>query len=267
MISPWATTFNLTVKKCEERPDRPTGDVIYRLIDLFTTHNGSWEPGGALGAVPQWARERYLRPLGAQDYFDDAGGDHHLFARVLDVDGKPIVRDNLIRYWSDGFEKLGDSNYRGYATMTPKHHSGWANQPIYNSFSPERGESGAWCWCPEGAADVAVGGGLPNNQHISFFAVWQAEPAAPRQQPQRPTEREEQTPPIARLEAIRRRAWAQMNIRFERESAFANYARVHNLGAPLTNEYELAGYRAQGYALGIVYAPREDLSQIDHMSW
>ena len=267
MISRWATDFNVTIKKCEERPDRPTGDVIYRVVDLFTTHNGSWEPGDALGAVPQWARAKYLRPLGATDYFDDAGGDHHIFAKVLDLDGKPILRDNLIRLWSDGFDKLGDPAYRGYVTMTPKRISGWANQPLFNSFSPERGERGAWCWCPEGASDVVAGGGLPNNQHISFFAVWQAEPVTTPQHPRPPVERDESAPAALRLESLRRRAWEQLNVRFTRESVFANYARVHNLGAPLTNEYDLSGYRAQGFAQGIVYAPRDDQSKTSHMSW
>ena len=44
MISRWATDLNVEVRKCEDRPDHPTGDTVYRLIDLFTTHNGSWDP-------------------------------------------------------------------------------------------------------------------------------------------------------------------------------------------------------------------------------
>ncbi len=155
--------------------------------------------------MPQWARAKYLRPLGAPDFFDDAGGDHHIFAKVLDVDGTPITRDNLIRFWSDGFDKLGDPAYRGYAAMSPKRISGWANQPIFNSFSPERGEHGAWCWCPQGASDVVVGGGLPNNRHISFFAVWQAQPAGTRDEPSSPVDHETQTPPAALLDELRNR--------------------------------------------------------------
>lgn len=178
MISDWSTRFNVKVIRCEDRPDRPAGDIVYRLIDLFTTESGSWEPSDKLGAVTPWAREKYLRPLSAPDFFDDAGGDHHLFARVLDASGRPMVAEGLVRFWSDGLERLGDPHYNGFISVTPKQHSGWANQPVFNSFSPERGERGAWCWCPKGPSDVVAGGGLPNNHHISFFAVWQA---APRQ--------------------------------------------------------------------------------------
>jgi hypothetical protein len=174
-ISAWAQKFNLVVKRCEERPDRPQGDIVYRVKDVFTTLLGSWDPSSGYGAIPQWARDAYLKPWGAVDYFDDGGADHSLFALVLDLDGKSVKTEKLVRYWSDGFDKLGDPGYTGYARMTPKPGSGWAKNDIWNSFSPERGEQGAWSWCPEGAADVIVGGGMPNNNHVSTFVVWQAE--------------------------------------------------------------------------------------------
>ncbi len=94
--------------------------------------------------------------------------------------------------------------------------------------------------------------------------MWQAEPAALLKQPQRPTERE-QTPPIVRLEAIRRRG-VGADERTLRAGIASPTMRVHNLGAPLTNEYELAGWllRATPSASS---TPPADLSQIDHMSW
>jgi hypothetical protein len=83
-ISDWVSRFNVSVRRNEERPDNPPGEVVYRLTELFTTRDGSWEPSDKPGTLPQWARDEHLRPFGAPDYFDDAGGDHHLFARVLD---------------------------------------------------------------------------------------------------------------------------------------------------------------------------------------
>ncbi len=173
--SEWVDKFNYAVKSCEDRPDHPRGDIVYRVKEIFTTLLGSWEPSSGYGAIPQWARDAYLKPWGAADYFDDAGADHSLFALVLDLDGKPVKTGELVRFWSDGFSRLGDASYRDYAHVTPKPGSGWARLDIYNNFVPERGEQGAWCWCPEGAADVVVGGGLPNNHHVSTFVVWQAE--------------------------------------------------------------------------------------------
>ena len=174
-ISDWAQKFNLSVKPCEERPDQPQGDIVYRIRDIFTTLLGSWDPSDGYGAIPQWARDAYLKPWGADDYFDEGGADHNLFALVLDLDGKPVKAGTLIRFWPDGFAKLGDASYTGYLRLDPKPRSGWANIDIWNNFTPENHEHGAWCWCPEGASDVIVGGGMPNKHHVSTFAVWQAE--------------------------------------------------------------------------------------------
>ena len=174
-ISDWAQKFNLAVKRCEERPDHPQGDIVYRVKDVFTTLLGSWDPSTDYGAIPQWARDAYLKPWGAEDYFDEGGADHNLFALVLDLDGKPVKAGTSIRYWAEGFEKLGDAGYNGYLRVEPKPRSGWANIDIWNNFTPENGERGAWSWCPERASDVIVGGGMPNKHHVSTFAVWQAE--------------------------------------------------------------------------------------------
>lgn len=267
MISKWATDLNVVVRKCEDRPDQPAGDTVYRLVDLFTTHSGSWEPADRVGSVPQWARDRYLRPFGAPDYFDDAGADHNLFARVLDAAGQPIVRRDLIRFWSDGFDKLGDPGYADYIHATPKEQSGWANQPMFNSFSPARGERGAWCWCPEGAADVVVGGGMPDNQHISFFAVWQEQPRQQRDAHESSEPRQDQPPTVRDLERIRQEVLQHVDVDFDRDSVFANHARIHSLGAPLTAELLVDRYRVQAFALGIVYAPDGQWELTDHMGW
>lgn len=50
-------------------------------------------------------------------------------------------------------------------------------------------------------------------------------------------------------------------------AAFPSYARTHGLGAPLTGEVNVATYRLQGYALGIVYALVPNWAATVHMSW
>lgn len=280
----WIDHFKVTVKRAEERPDQPGGDIVYRLTDLFTTRDGSWEPQpGHMGSIPQWARDKYLRPSDADDYFDDAGGDTHLFARVLDLDGKPLIDRDLICYWSDGFHQLGNPNYKGYTLMTPKEKSGWANLAMSDGsgFVPERNEHGPWCWCPQGAADVVVGGGLPANHHISYFAVWQAErrgvASPPADQPEQQGEGHSPSssvvvPPSGDLDAdladaVRAESWRQTGVAYNRGSSFADHARQHGLGAPLTNEYNIGNIRAQGFTGGIVYARIGDWHNIQHMTW
>ena len=182
----WVAPLNIKIKRIEERPDQvPPGDVVYLLKDIFTTANGSWENQGRYGAIDQWARDTYLKPFGNPEYFDDAGADHHLFAAILDVNGK-LIKNADILYWSDGFDKLGDPNYDGYVMGSlgaryprTKDKSGWANIEMSggSSYAPDRGESGPWCWTPFGLpAEVICGGGMPLKNHISMFAVWQAVP-------------------------------------------------------------------------------------------
>ena len=144
------------------------------IKDVFTTINGSWEPTDDYGSIPQWARDDYLKPFGAPDYFDDAGGDHHLFAAVIGDDGE-LLRLKDIVYWSDGFDVVNDPTYNEYIYRQTKYHSGWINIPIGpgSSYVPERGEMGPWCWMPTGGAETICGGGLPAKRHISTFVVWQ----------------------------------------------------------------------------------------------
>ena len=174
LISPGAIKLGLSAAP---RNALPGAVHTYELRHLFTTQTGSWDPAGRPYDVPDWARSAYLKPGNAPDYFDDAGGDHHLFARVEDESGTPISA--TIRFWSrDGLHI--DSK----ATGDKK--SGWANIPIWSTFNPDRGERGAWLWGPDGALAVADGGGLPNNEHVSSFAVWRRVAIAAN--PDQPTE-------------------------------------------------------------------------------
>lgn len=271
-VGEWIQPLNISIKRAEERPDNPQGDLVFRVIDLFTTRDGSWDPRpGHMGSVSQWARDAYLRPWDAPDRFDDAGGDHHLFARVLGLNGAPLTDTDLVQYWSDGFQQLGNPQYNGYAHITPKNHSGWANLVMSggSNYVPERGEQGPWCWCPRGAADVVVGAGMPANHHVSVFAVWQAQQRNATPPVDEPHD-EPIVPPVADVPAmtsIRQEAWRQVGVAFNRDSSFASYARVHALGAPLTNEFDIPPFRAQGFVGGIVYAPIGQWDLIQHVAW
>ena len=161
----------------------PAGDYVYLIKDIFTTRDGSWDPKNVYGGVDQWARDTYLKPFGDPEYFDDAGADHHLFAAILDKDGKLLKNMDML-YWSDGFAQLGNPAYNGYVQGSngfryprTKERSGWANIVMDpgSNYVPERGEMGPWCWVPFGLpAEVMCGGGMPAKQHISVFVVWQA---------------------------------------------------------------------------------------------
>ena len=163
-ISEWATKFNSEV--IPFTGGQP-GDVVYRLVDLFTTRNGSWEPSNVPGSVPQWARDAYLKPPNHPQYNDDGGADRHLFGAVRQEDGT-LTPFFPITFWTY------DDN--GNHTVQQAKRHGWANIVLYgsSSFVPERGERGPWAWQPAAVnADIVVGGGLPANWHVSWFAVWE----------------------------------------------------------------------------------------------
>ncbi|MEX1020862.1 MAG: M23 family metallopeptidase [Litorilinea sp.] len=178
-LSPWVAHYNIgftpAFQPVAAAANTDPDALVYLVKDIFTTRNGAWEPDDQPGSVPAWARAAYLRPLGAPDYFDDAGADHHLFAAVIGLDGQ-FLRELPIAFWSDGLHQAQNTDYTGYVYRTTKEKSGWANIVIgpSSSFVPERGEAGPWCWAPTGQAEIATGGGLPAKHHISTFVVWQA---------------------------------------------------------------------------------------------
>ena len=308
-IGQWADDFNMSIRPFHARPDAATllddeglngEDVVYVLKDLFTTRNGSWEGSDKPGSVPEWAHE-YLRPVGAPDFFDDAGGDHHLFAAVIGLDGRYIPQKRII-FWSDGIDKLADAGYQGYVHRETKERSGWINIPIGpgSSFVPERGESGPWCWAPTGAADVICGGGLPAKQHVSTFAVWQAirREDLPEERPDEgksegrtiflPFIRAGVTDPSAQsgsgsaeipdpiiqsglssgmMQNLRAAAWQSIGIEGKVDSPLAQYARQHELGMPVTEEFSVQDYLVQGFQLGIVYVRSGDIENVAHCQW
>ena len=89
-VSDWIDHMNMRLFAIDERGDEVDEDSesVFLIKDVFTTINGSWEVSDAPYAIPQWARDEYLKPWGAPDYFDDAGADHHIFAAVIGLDGQ-----------------------------------------------------------------------------------------------------------------------------------------------------------------------------------
>lgn len=198
MISVEAVKFNVSIIRAT-----PVNGKVYRVKDVFTTRDGSWEPSSIPGGIPQWARDTYLKPWGSPDYFDDAGADHHVLGGVYDEATKRMVKTAIIHYytWTDN---------ANHADMPVKEKSGWANIIAFNKFSPgsdmnpDTGERGAWAWYPRVPgvpADEVRGGGMPDGWHVSWFATWTLETDAVVEPP--PTE----DPRIAKLDTWAR-AWS-----------------------------------------------------------
>lgn len=68
-------------------------------------------------------------------------------------------------------------------------------------------------------------------------------------------------------ERLREAAWNAKGIPYNRDAAFARYAREHGLGNPETPELDVNGYRLQGYSGGIVFARIGDWANTCHIEW
>lgn len=83
----------------------------------------------------------------------------------------------------------------------------------------------------------------------------------------------EPTPPPAKPldETLRNAAWNRRGLAYNPELAFPRYARQHNLGSPLTSEFDVTWegkvYRVQGFTGGIVYAEVGDWGNIKTIGW
>jgi hypothetical protein len=151
------------------RPD----DLVFCLVDLFTTLNGSWEVGGqpAPYGIEQWAQDAYLFPIGHPRNNPGAGGDHNSFAMCLDPAGNPYPDAGFL-WASNGAQHLQPPTDPSQVVARNAEGShGWANIPLFNNVQP--GGHG-WTAGKFGIADLVDGIGMPNNWHVSTFSVWQA---------------------------------------------------------------------------------------------
>lgn len=207
--------LNLQILPLHERADfrasdmRPD-DLVFVLVDLWTTFNGSWDVGAqpAPYGVVQWARQDYLFPPSHPRYNPDGGGDHHLFGMTFDPLGNPYPEAGVV-FAPNGAIHLQPPVDPGQVILrTPSGAHGFANIPIWNNIptgvrsadmepeplpepTPEELAIYAelsqrtaenieaqsipgWSWAKFGMADIVQGGGLPNNWHVSTFAVWRA---------------------------------------------------------------------------------------------
>jgi len=79
------------------------------------------------------------------------------------------------------------------------------------------------------------------------------------------------TPPLPLDETLRNAAWNRRGIAYNPDAAFPRYARLRNLGSPLTQEFDVVWtgktYRVQGFTGAILYCEVGDWSNVKSMSW
>jgi hypothetical protein len=71
------------------------------------------------------------------------------------------------------------------------------------------------------------------------------------------------------VEQVRNAAWNHTGsgVAYNPTSAFVKYAKANNLGHPVTNEFDVNGYRGQGFNSAVIYAKIDDYNNIQVASW
>jgi hypothetical protein len=119
---------------------------MLKVVDRFTTRDGSWEPSNLPFSITQIAAEKYKGIPGA-------GGAAHIFV-------KAPVGSVVDFYTTDG--KL--SNLKIVDA------SGWCNFNLWASSAFWGKDNGPWAVSVNGT-EVARGLGLPEGLHVSTFLV------------------------------------------------------------------------------------------------
>jgi len=74
--------------------------------------------------------------------------------------------------------------------------------------------------------------------------------------------------PIHNLEdSVRASAWQRIKIPYNPEAAYPKLARKYGLGVPVTSEYDIQGFRIQGYTGGIIYCPIGKWNEVKITDW
>ena len=108
-----------------------------------------------------------------------------------------------------------------------------------------------------------------NAFHVGYILTFQKWVVPPDEKPEPP---EPPVPPIEITDdIIREAAWNHLypacGVRFNPTAAFQAVARIRGYGAPVTNEFDVDGYRVHGFVLKILWAGIGDWQDIREVDW
>lgn len=166
---------NISILPWSARPDISkwsSATVVYELKDIWTTINGSWDYMGRFG-IDQWARDTWLGKC------NQGGGDHNIVVNCINAQGSFMTGKGMM--FQSGDPAAIDARINDLASWTKFNIPGGLDWPAVDLFSsstyfPDQGKQGPWLIMPYGLSDVVCGVGMPYQQHISTFCVWEEKP-------------------------------------------------------------------------------------------
>lgn len=159
---------------------------------------------------------------------------------------------------------------------------GWSMDPTYPAITPQMHADmvrdilayptpshylGDCFWLWQGSGAWAGASWKRNSQHmqsadlpvVQMLKEWQPDVPEPDFPPDEPD--------ALSPEDARDIGWRALGVPLNPGAAFFRYAQAHNLGYPLTPEWDERGYRFQAFSGGLVYAPVGQWDLTTHVSW
>jgi len=259
--------------------DPPSGDYANYGIAYTQPEGAGW-----------YVSEIRHIPVGANGGYP---GNHNIYVNTYDWEGWPNdpetaewalhipVRHVQVAYWCSGEDTPSPNNEHWVVQET------WPDSPdgegldfplfsqntckvaVWEVGVPSSIVSGIHTRHPDEGEDVRVG---HHSFRIFFTRLESAEPT-PRPTP---TPAPTWTPgatvmPVDAEQMIREASWNHAypvgGVRFNPSAAFQALARTRGYGAPVTNEFDIDGYRVQGFVLKILWAGIGDWDNIMELEW
>ncbi len=202
---------------------------------------------------------------------DEALGSGYIFVKVLDQEGQPIENASFLVVRRDASDQVPTkAAIDGY----------WGNYAMYGNLGTYKVRVNHLGHPSEAVTGLGLGREDDPDlwtrtafrltfQLVPGTATGEPEPE-PEPEPVEPTEPSEEE----RQQALREALLAGAEVRsvpVNRQSLFYRYAVEHDLGEKVSDEFTLehegVTYRAQAFEGGVVYAPAQQLDQIDHVTY
>lgn len=216
----------------------------------------SVQPANVMAGAPYWklVEARCANPN------TEFGGDHHVYIEAVDENGQQLRNIQA---------QIQQGNEIHWPVLDKNLNEPGANWPLFRGATvfvsmagdsdrvgPLHTERGAY-----------KGGDLFHHAWYLKFqrTVAPGEPVVDDSEDSNTATESEDGSDVAAM--LRAESWRQAGVASGHDSAFGRYAREHRLGAPVTGEYEIGDFHAQGFAGGIVYTRENDRETVQHMAW
>jgi hypothetical protein len=187
-------------------------------------------------------------------------GNHNLYMDALDRDGSRINGIVLAVRYPDGRQVTAtvDKPPTEPGTNVPLFKNDVVSAWVQSELSSDRVEN-----VHTAHADEPPGNTL---YHHSFLVEWQVADA-PELEPEPPPEPDPEPQPVTE-DDIRHAAWNEADLPWNPTAALQAYARAHDLGAPLTDEFDVNdAVRVQGFVGAILWCVIGDWANIHELEW